>query len=50
MRIFFRPKRGHKFGCVSKRGRAAYLILCLEECLLFYEEHIADRKWVLEEL
>ena len=46
----FHSKKGHKFGRVSKRGRAAYLNLCLEECLVFYEESITDWRWVLKEL
>ncbi len=50
MNIFFRSKTGHKFGRVSKRGRAAYLNMCLEECLLFYGESISDWEWVLKEL
>lgn len=50
MNNFFLSKKGHKFGRVSKRGRAAYLNLCLEECLVFYGESITDWKWVLKEL
>lgn len=50
MSVFWRKEEKHKFARVSKRGRAAYLILCFEECLLFYGENIADWKWVLEEL
>lgn len=50
MNIFGGRKDEHKFRRVSKRGRAAYLILCLEECLSFYGEHIDDWKWILEEL
>ena len=40
MIIFGRRKDEHKFRGVSKRGRAAYLILCFEECLSFYGENI----------
>ena len=47
---FFRPKNQHPFARVSKRGRAAYLILCFEECLRFYGENLDDWKWILEEL
>ena len=50
MMIFGRHKDEHKFRRVSKRGRAAYLILCFEECLSFYGEDIGDWKWILEEL
>lgn len=50
MRSFFRPKNQHPFARVSKRGRAAYLILCLEQCLAFYREPPDDWRWVLEEL
>lgn len=50
MNNFWISKRSHKFGRVSKRGRAAYLNMCFEECLLFYEESIADWEWVLKEL
>lgn len=50
MNIFGRRKTEHKFRRVSKRGRAAYLILCFEECLSFYGEDIGDWKWILEEL
>lgn len=50
MNIFFRSKGSHTFGRVSKRGRAAYLNMCLEECLLFYGESIADWEWVLKEV
>ena len=50
MNIFGRRKTAHKFRRVSKRGRAAYLILCFEECLSFYGEDIGDWKWILEEL
>lgn len=47
---FFRPKAEHPFARVSKRGRAAYLILCFEESLQFYGEDIRDWAWILEEL
>lgn len=40
----------HKFWKVSKRGRAAYLILCLEEALKFYNQDFSKWKWILEEL
>lgn len=50
MNNFFHSKKGHKFERVSKRGRVAYLILCFENCLIFYKENIEDWKWVLEEL
>lgn len=49
-KYFGRRKNEHKFRRVSKRGRAAYLILCFEECLSFYGENTDDWKWVLEEL
>lgn len=45
-----RPKKEHPFARVSKRGRAAYLILCFEECLQFYKETLDEWKWILEEL
>ena len=50
MIIFGRRKNEHKFRRVSKRGRAAYLILCFEECLSFYGENMGYWKWILEEL
>lgn len=50
MNIFGRHETEHKFRRISKRGRAAYLILCFEECLSFYGEDIGDWKWILEEL
>lgn len=41
----------HRFFPVSKRGRAAYLILCLEEALKFYDsENLESWKWLLHEL
>lgn len=41
----------HRFFPVSKRGRAAYLILCLEEALKFYDSEDLDNwKWLLNEL
>ncbi|RKI66642.1 hypothetical protein D7V91_12025 [bacterium 1xD42-67] len=50
MNSFFCAPKGHKFEKVSKRGRAAYLNLCFEECLVFYGESITDWTWVLKEL
>ncbi len=41
----------HRFFPVSKRGQAAYLILCLEEALKFYDsENLESWKWLLHEL
>ena len=50
MNNYFHTKKEHRIGRVSKRGRAAYLNLCLEECLVFYGERIAEWKRVLKEL
>ncbi len=46
-----RQWREHSFFSVSKRGRAAYLILCFEESLKFYDsENLDSWKWLLGEL
>ena len=46
-----RKWQGHRFFPISKRGRAAYLILCFEEALKFYNSENLDRwKWLLGEL
>ena len=44
-------KKKHKFFYISMRGRAAYLILCLEEALKYYDNNNLKRwKWLLNEL
>lgn len=44
------PWKQHKFFRVSKRGRVAYLILCFEEALKFYDgEDLEKWKWLLNE-
>ncbi len=40
----------HRFYRVSWRGRAAYLILCLEEALQFYKQDFTAWEWVLRKL
>ena len=46
-----RKWQGHRFFPISKRGRAAYLILCFEAALKFYNSENLDRwKWLLGEL
>ena len=41
----------HRFYKVSKRARAAYLILCLEEALKFYDKVNTEKwRWILKEL
>lgn len=46
-----RQWQNHRFFPVSKRGRAAYLILCFEEALRFYDGGDFDNwKWLLREL
>ena len=46
-----RQWQNHRFFLVSKRGRAAYLILCFEEALKFYNsENLDCWKWLLGEL
>lgn len=40
----------HKFYPISKRARAAYLILCFEEVLNFYEQDFGKWEWVLKKL
>lgn len=40
----------HRFYKVSGRGRAAYLILCLEEAIKFYALDFSSWEWVLREL
>jgi len=37
----------HRFYRVSGRGRAAYLILCLEEALQFYKQELTAWDWIL---
>ena len=46
-----RQWQNHRFFPISKRGRAAYLILCFEEALKFYDSEDFDNwKWILGEL
>ncbi len=45
-----RKWKQYKFYPVSKRARAAYLILCLEEVLKFYEQDFEKWEWVLKKL
>lgn len=40
----------HRFYRVSVRGRVAYLILCLEESLLFYKQDITAWDWILRKM
>lgn len=40
----------YKFFPVSKRARAAYLILCFEETLKFYQQDFGKWEWVLKKL
>lgn len=40
----------HRFYKVSGRGRAAYLILCLERTLQFYKQDLAAWEWILRKL
>lgn len=40
----------HRFYKVSGRGRAAYLILCLEAALRFYKQDLAAWEWLLRKL
>ncbi len=56
---FMRPKKirqeekrilSHRFYKVSGRGRVAYLILCLEGTLRFYEQDFSAWEWVLRQL
>ncbi len=56
---FMRPKEirqeekrilSHRFYKVSGRGRVAYLILCLEGTLRFYEQDFSAWEWVLRRL
>jgi len=56
---FMRPKEvrqeekrilSHRFYKVSGRGRAAYLILCLEESLRFYGQDFSAWEWILRKL
>lgn len=51
---FTRPKEerqenqrmlSHRLYHVSGRGRAAYLLLCLEETLQFYKQDFGDWEW-----
>ena len=47
--MFRKPE--NKFFYISKRGRVAYLILCFEEALKFYDDaNLEDWKWLLNEL
>lgn len=46
-----RQWQNHRFFPISKRGRAAYLILCFEEALKFYYgENLECWRWLLGEL
>lgn len=40
----------HRFYKLSGRGRAAYLILCLEKALQFYGQELAAWEWLLQKL
>jgi len=40
----------HRLYKVSGRGRIAYLILCLEETLRFYEQDFSTWEWILRQL
>lgn len=40
----------HRFYPVCWRGRAAYLLLCLEEALLFYRQDLDAWEWILQKL
>lgn len=40
----------HRFYYISERGRVAYLILCLEETLRFYQQDITDWEGILQTL
>lgn len=55
----FRPKevkweekrlRSHRLYAVSGRARVAYLLLCLEEALVFYGQDLSDWEWLLQRL
>jgi len=39
--------RSHRFYEVSGRARVAYLILCLEEALVFYGQDLSSWEWLL---
>lgn len=43
-------KKQHTFFAVSKRARAAYMILCLEEILKFYHQDFLKWQWILQKL
>ena len=45
-----RRRLSHRFYRVSGRGRAAYLILCLESALEFYRQNFSDWEWFLGRL
>ncbi len=56
---FMRPKEirqeekrilSHRFYKLSGRGRIAYLILCLEETLRFYDQDFSAWEWILRQL
>ncbi len=40
----------HRFYKVSRRGRVAYLILCLEKTLQFYKQDFTAWEWLLRKL
>lgn len=42
--------KSHRLYIVSGRGRVAYLILCLEEALLYYGQDFSAWVWVLRKL
>lgn len=42
--------RSHRLYKVSGRGRAAYLFLCLEQALRFYEQELTAWEWLLRKL
>lgn len=50
VRVRNKEWKHHRFYPISKRARAAYLILCLEESLLFYSQDIHKWEWVLKKL
>ncbi len=45
-----RELRSHRFYQVSGRARVAYLILCLEEALVFYGQDLSAWEWLLRKL
>ena len=40
----------HRFYPVCWRGRAAYLLLCLEEALIFYRQDLDAWEWIFQKL